>query len=597
MSFPSIVDSGSLTAEAPGRSGPFARGADRYLINVFFDEDAELYFLAAFKSSDGGQTWTEQDAGARPQIGARVYGSCQSTLDNSILTAYPDPFGSGYIVSTFSPAADSWSGLSADTTPPLFLDIEGLALLYRPADNTAVLILPGDELFTDSVNHILTSFAVYDLAGDSWSAWTNLDYQDYVNPVGTVTEWNQLPAGACVDSDGNIRVILAQIARLGPTPPVLTEIGFGVDDTFTVPDDCTSLNAECIGGGGGGGAVGPGGGGGGGGYDAVSGVAVLPGDAISITVGQGGAQGIDGTASICLGASAGGGQGGGQSTQDAPGTGGSGSATGGAGGTAVTAGGGGGSCANAQGNGGDGGDGDNPPFGGGAGGNATGDPNGFGGSGGNTAVPPTDGSDGQQPGGGGGGEGLATTPGTGNGAAGQVVLSYFGGRGAQNGRLWQQAILPDNSLGTLDLLPFEIPAATAFAAPIPPSLDCRGGAGYVALAITGVDGVTNESIAIGSGPNADPITFSFALIDAGNSGSGQDASPALALHGADIYCVFKSAPSPGAMTFNYSLNAGAAVELGAFTDPGCRILAEYFTQLEIAFGTATDASGTLSVAT
>jgi hypothetical protein len=603
MPFPLTVDSASLTPESPGRNGPFRNGTDRYIINCTApDPDTLEQFLTAWKSTDNGVTWTEQDAANRPSTIQQLYSCCQSS--STIFIVYADVSTVGFNITTFDPSTDTWGLAPVSTTPDFTLPVTGISTVYRSADNSVVLILPGGLTGTDVV-HFLTSFAVFDATGQTWSAWSNMDFQDYTNPVGTLTEWNQFPCGACLDSDGNVRVFMAQMTRLGADPPVPIQLPFASDDTFTVPGDCTAITAEVVGGGGGGGAIGPGGGGGGGGYDAATDVAVTPGDMVAITVGAAGVAGGDGGDSSCLGASATGGQGGGQGSQDAPGAGGTGSANGGNGGTAFLAGGGGGACGNATGAGGNGGDGNNPPFGGGEGGIPAGFPSGpgpfgFGGNGGNTAIPPVTGINGQEPGGGGGGSGLGTTPGTSLGASGIVLLSYIQNRGSQAGRLWQQAILPDNSLGTLDLMTFAIPALNAGSTAIPLSFDCKAGDGFVAVAVTGVTGVGNDQIAIGQGTNADPIGFDFDLFDNGNAGSGRDCSPALAVNFSndDVYCVYKSVPDDSSVVFRYILNGGSPVLIGAFNDAGCRIQAEVFSGvLQIAFGTPTVATGSLNVDT
>jgi len=151
----------------------------------------------------------------------------------------------------------------------------------------------------------------------------------------------------------------------------------------------------------------------------------------------------------------------------------------------------------------------------------------------------------------------------------------------------------------LDLIPYSIPIQDAGSPAIPLSFDAKAGTGFVAVALTGVTGVTNDSIAIGQGNNADPISFSFSTFDNGNAGSGQDSSPALAVKvsNGDVYCVYKSVPDISSVKFHYRLNGGAPVLLGAFNQAGCRILAEVLGGvLQIAFGTPTVATGFLSQA-
>lgn len=589
MAFPITVDPLSLTPEQPAKNGPFRNGTDRYMINIS-DDGAGTQTLTAWKSTDNGDTWAEQDAGNGPNTYSQLYSCC--TGGGKIWCVYVDFSSADYDAVGFDPATDTWGIPSAPTHPPSAPVPVGIAAVYRTADASVALILPGNRVGTDAI-HSIVSFNLFDTAGGTWGAWADLDYLDYVNPLGMLTAWQQVPCGACLDSDGNIRVFMAQVADKGNTQPVVN--GYSSDDTFTVPGDCISIDVEVWGAGGGGGAVGPGGGGGGGGYSAVAGVPVLPGDLIAITVGVGGAQGVDGGDTTCSGATGGGGKAGGSPGQA---DGGAGGGNGGNGGAAGVGGGGGGAAGSSTGAGGNGGDGNNPPFGGGQGG--VGLPGaGAGGAGGNTAVPPVEGADGSGPGGGGGGSGLGVTPGTGNGAAGGVIISYIPNLGTQAGRLWQQMILPDNSLGTLDQLPYTIPILDVGAVAIPVPFDCAAGTGFVAIAVTGVSTVGYDSIALGQGLNADPVVFAFTELSAGNAGSGLDSSPAVAVNilNGDVYLVYKSLIDPATVTFRYRKNSGAAVDLGSFADPGCRIMAAIHSGvLQMAFGTPPVQSvGTLTV--
>jgi hypothetical protein len=69
--------SGSVWSDwGPNRHGPFANGTDLYAVTV----DRGANKVRAYRSTDGGRTWTQQDAANAPAIGATTGGRCVDAL-------------------------------------------------------------------------------------------------------------------------------------------------------------------------------------------------------------------------------------------------------------------------------------------------------------------------------------------------------------------------------------------------------------------------------------------------------------------------------------------------------------------------------------
>lgn len=625
MAFPVTVSSSRSSADAPGKYGPFFVGSNRYLILSYYDTGAFQGYLEAWKSTDGGSTWNmvggEGPATAQSEGFPAPYTAAQSTIDPTKIYAFTlDPGTFQVAPVLFDASTDSWGTYLAEPSPPpSFIQI-GTGQLFiiachRTSDNAFILALPGD-IYTDasSEQHQIVSFAVYDVAANSWSSWADMGYTDYASVIG----WHQVPCGIVLRSDGKISLFMQQITHSVPNSSTTGSVGDGA--SLSIPWYVDSLFVECWGGGGGGAGgnsatpvnTAPGGGGGSGQY-ATGTVAVTPNTTVGpASVGAGGASdtgtgsGGDGGATTFLGVSAGGGSGGtipagGGGAHD----GGNGyNDSGGFGG-----GGGGGGSDNADGSGTDGSDGTiytGPPGSinggdGGFGGSMVSDyglGQGSGGSGGSwdpTAPGFADGGNGNQPGGGGGGGGYDCTV-SGIGGDGQVNYTWTPVQGTvYRSRLWQQVINSDNSLGTLEEISDGEFAMQAYEMPvIPMPFDCVALAGSVAIAFSGAYATTEyANIEAGRGVNADPITFTLALYSSGNSGANVNPSPALSGNGTTAYLSYTSTPG-GTPTFNYREDTGsgfgAPTSFGSFADEFTRVQAGAGPGDEITFGTPTQAS-------
>lgn len=594
MPFPVTIDTASAP-EQPGSYGPFSGGGDiLYEVNYKTTEgDTPFGQLFMEKSTDGGATWAEADAGNGPIIATKEQAflasqnyvaacACQSTLDpTQIYVCWVDQ-SLQLNISPFTIGVDTWGS----AVPAIGQAGVIGCCVYREVDNSVVLAATGASVVQPILLfHVISSFIVFDIAGSSWGAWADLGWQDYMDVIGE-TIWNQRPCGITIDADGTAHVFMQQITRESSTAPITNS--YSSSSNFNVPSNCLQIDSgESIGAGGGGGsAAGPGnGGGGGGGWTAFGPFAVTPGDTLPVTVGVGGASDLPGGDSDFNGVGvAGGGQPG---TNSAGGAGGAGDNVGGDGGDgAAGGGGGGGGAASSIGVGGTGG---TAPGGGvgGSGGIGSGT-SGNGGSGGQTGG--IDGNLGTFPGGGGGGTSGDPVGVGGLGRDGLVSFTYTPFTNSHPGRMWQQAVSPTNTLGTLtEIVEGEFPIGNG-----PVQFDCKAESGIVVVAFSGVTATLNAGISVGKAlASTDVLAFTFQSINVDNAGSGIAPSPALALDGTAIYCVYMSAPSLGEVNYVYRLDSGlgfgAAVAIGTFADAGCRLQAEFFTVLLLTFGTPTAA--------
>lgn len=610
MSFPVTVSSVTQSAEAPGRYGPFLIGTNRYeiLITPIETDIPDGFwtpFFSALKSTDAGATWNEVDSADRPAGNETVgygqptpYCCCQSKTDpTKIFVFFTDP-GSGQITTViFDASVDLWGSILSDAPFSLLDGFPFIAADHREADNTVVFVFP-QSTFTDASNetHIYPQAVIYDVASDTWGTPFDLGFTDYATVIG----WHQVPCGVVVDSSGVTRVFMQQVTHAVPLGPLTLRIG------DTVPWYGGTAEVDVWGGGGGGtGAADADAGGGGGAAAFASGsVALTPLSVITGSVGTGGAGGAwdpaggattagsDGTGSSVLGVTAAGGDG-------AP-TGGTGGGNGGQGFTTTTL----------PGGGGGGGGVDGPNGIGSAGGNGViydgtpGDPNGgtggspgpgIGGGGGGgggtydpTNLPGGEGGGGAQPGGGGGGG--AGSGGGGGGGDGDYSITYFAVQGTvYPSRLWQQAILSDNSLGSLDeISDGEFPIQTFENQLVLMPFDSAAAAGKVAIAFSGAVATSGYTqVEVMSGSLADPISFSGTNFTTGGS---IEPSPAVAIDSTGkIYCLYKQATSSAACSYLFrdsSTSFATANLMGTFDDPFCRLQAGVFSSIpEITFGT------------
>lgn len=541
MAFPIVINPSRSAVESPGKFGPWFVGASIYELNIDYANNA----LAMMKSQDGGKTWNEQDTADRPPTSGIPACGCQNTTDaTQLYVIYFDASLGGLAIVTYDAVSDTWgSPVGAAIGQP------GVCC-YRAADNTVVLAGAFANVTTfGTLGHFILAAMLFDVAAQTWGSPFNLDYLDFVDP----TLWNMFPVGMAARTDGSLSVFFEQVTAASSTKPVTNTMEGASSGTFITPGDCVIFSeVDVVGAGGGGASANGGTGGGGGGWSGGTGIAATPGASSAYVIGAGGPPDMAGGSTVFLGLTAFGGLDGG---------------SGGAGGAGSNAGGNGGS-----GNIGGGGGGATPGSISGIGANGQ-DATVFapGGNGGGGALDPSDGGGGAN-GGGGGGNGQNPGGLGGGGGDGVISYTYTPFTNSHDGRLFHQAIHPDNSLGPLqEITEAEFP----FDNVIPFAFDCDAGDGFVAVVFSGVNGTTNQSIMTGRAPDADTLAFSWQTLDSGNSGSQYDSAPAIAADGAKTYLAYVSVPTLTDVNFKAALDVGSgfgvARSLGAFVDPGCRI--------------------------
>lgn len=565
MSFPVTIDAALSSAEQPAKYGPFLIGSDRFEILLLVDTVAVTARLAAKKSSDGGLTWVEVDSANAPAVtwsGSNPalipYACCQA---GSLLYVVFYDQSQGFLMVTFGPA---W-GTPATVDPPPSNPTSGeggfflyqIAFAHSSFDSTLLLVLAGDRVALDDVNHQICAFARYDIGGASWSAWVDLGYLDYSD----TTTWDQVPCGLVIQaSTGRAIVFMQQVARAGPGDEVITQITAPGAFSINLPGDVPATGAAKLWGGGGGGNPGDdvGSGGGAGAFKAGT-VNLTPGGTLDGVVGDGGTSGNDGEPTTCQTLTADPGLAGSSGASAPGGLGGVGDHDGGDGGDAGpsdTGGGGGGSPTELA-------DGSPGSIGGATNGGGGGAGKASGGAGGNDTIfnPPTGGQPGGQPGAGGGGHGGAdiSTPGGNDGGVGQFDVAWISVRNTNDCRMFQQLINPDNTLGTLtEITQGAYPSRTRGAQPIPITFDASIAGSQVAIAFTGAASTSGrDNISVGRGAFADGVGFSFQTFSCGNGGNDVDSSPALAQIPGTVFCCYISSPTGSSVAFVFRSDTGA----------------------------------------
>ena len=607
MPFPVTVSAVTQSAEAPGKYGPFLIGSDRYeilVLPVLVDAPSNSYqsYFSVYKSSDGGTTWVEVFAGSRPQAGigtigplATPYTCAQSQTDSTkILVFYVNSSSNFLGILEFDTSAGWNTGLS-DSPWQLFTQFPFISAAHRAFDNT-MLAVSTQGVFEDSSGetHFFPQAIVYDVAGDSWGTPFDLGYSDYASVIG----WHQVPCGIALDSDGVAHVFSQQVTHAVQLSPK----GIPTSIDFTAPWDCTSVDIALWGdgGGGGGASITQGGAGGAAGQLVTANVPVTPLSTLfAATVGTGGSAGAFNGAD--------GGAGTGTSYLAQTATGGAGGITGG-GSSGITGGGGGGDGSDTSFGAGTTGspgvayDGFNGGANGGQGGNPGPLGSGSGGTGGSYFDLPLSfadvGGGGQQPGGGGGGGASNGANGAdgGAGGAGEASASYQPTQGSTyNSRLWQQAVNADNSLGTLAAIDDgEFPIQSFEDNVVLMPFDCAAGTGFVVITFSGAyNTVGNSKVEAMRGDNADPISFTGQLVNAGSVSI--EPSPAIAVDSlGKVFCAYKKITSLPNANFVYRKDDGTGFgseqSFGLYADPFCRVqIAAFSDTPELTFGTSGNA--------
>jgi hypothetical protein len=127
--------------------GPYQVGTNDYVAIIDFIHDPEgaaTVFLAAWRSLDGGLTWSQSDATHAPQLTGtagtgQVYGADIDPASGKIVVAYFSHSGTTINVTTFNPATNLWGepgyAFEADCfdSPTVFVKVrDELSFTYSP---------------------------------------------------------------------------------------------------------------------------------------------------------------------------------------------------------------------------------------------------------------------------------------------------------------------------------------------------------------------------------------------------------------------------------------------------------------------------------
>lgn len=547
--------------EPPGNFGPFAFGGSLFFVG--YTVVSNTVNLHLYKSTDG-ITWIEQDAANNAQAAVTAYTCVQL---GSILWLIYTGLDGQFNLASFDLTNPMWMGGYAETVTNSAQIVR--SNLVAVAYGVGFLVAcPGDIVSVNNVNHVVPAFSVYDVTGNTWAPWQDLDYDNSL----PISDWALLPTGIAVDPSGRVIIVSQQITILDLQTPVV--ITYEADDTFTVPDDCDSIDVVCVGGGGAAGQISVSAqGGGGSGGTASATFAVVAGTPYSIVVGQGGTV---------------------PGGHFAPGTAG-GASTFGSGGTTVTAQGGDPNGGGDGATGGGGGAGGNNGLNGGAtdGGNGGASPDGTaGGIGGASTGKGTSGLNGSGAGGCGNDFDSSMSPIDWTGGNGYVTVTYTPIRdNAVLGKLRVQCVAADGTLLAAQTLAPEFPIQLVSSTGLTRACDLSCSAsGAIRLAVSGLTGDGYDSIELWTATPADVPTFAFSnTIATGNGGSNSDPVIKFILNGADWFLGYWSAPAPPNANLIVLMN-GTAFASSPAAIAGGGIQGVFTTKLQMLLGTPTQST-------
>lgn len=224
MSFPATVSASASSAEQPGKFAIFVNGTNRYQVQLLtLDPVGQTANLAVFKSTDLGVTWIEKDA-ANEKIAqynganSSVPYTCCKVGTKIYVIFFAPPFNAS--ITSFDMATDLWTALSVNTAAPPFGSYQSGAetstplgqycCSSRPTTGDIIFVLAGDQTTgLGALQHVICCFAVFNIAGGTWGAWTDLGFLDYAD----VTSWDQVPCGIVTDvTSGRTTVFMQQIS-------------------------------------------------------------------------------------------------------------------------------------------------------------------------------------------------------------------------------------------------------------------------------------------------------------------------------------------------------------------------------------------------
>lgn len=201
-SFPQTV----LTAGTfNGINGPFEDSGALWALGVH----TPAFTIGAFKSTDQGVTWAEQDAGnaqAVFHLGSVIFACKDSTPGvHKIYVAYFDTGGT-LKVSTFNSGTGLWGTSVTSTLTPGTLGSTALSgsAVYRQSDNSVIIVT--NSITTASPFYIRAAYARCDLTGASISgAWIPCGQ---TVGVGDPTDWK--PESACIGASNAVHLLFTQ---------------------------------------------------------------------------------------------------------------------------------------------------------------------------------------------------------------------------------------------------------------------------------------------------------------------------------------------------------------------------------------------------
>src|SRR5579862_9627721 len=119
--------------------GFFRRGLSLYLVLAYqiTTGPGVKGQIGVYRSTDGGNTWTEQDAANHPPTGTRSGLSCCFDGSDKIYILQADNAGANLVVFTFSTASNTYTNTSANSP-----DVTGASFpaLYVKSDGTCVIV-------------------------------------------------------------------------------------------------------------------------------------------------------------------------------------------------------------------------------------------------------------------------------------------------------------------------------------------------------------------------------------------------------------------------------------------------------------------------
>ncbi len=172
--FPGTADLGSFISNQPGNYGPFGISGDvRYVFTL--RPSGGNHYVGAWKSSNAGSTWSEQDTADRPQVYVGSGRIACAEDSGTIWVFYLDPSTQELTAKPFDTSTDSWG--TAIGGGPVPDSVYGPNLFYAVRTAAGEFLTPYASTYETITGSDYERMAFARFDGSTWTDLGEIDGQ------------------------------------------------------------------------------------------------------------------------------------------------------------------------------------------------------------------------------------------------------------------------------------------------------------------------------------------------------------------------------------------------------------------------------------